>query len=649
MENLWLRWLPVFYISGFALPFLLYGGQRDVRWWSSTNKFATDETFLDSETVNGWGDDSGKLVTIIQITDTHMNFFDGGMAAEKFQYCLKNVIPVVNPDAVVVTGDLTNSKHYNTFPFLGKFSEQRPEEWELYNNLTRKTRASLWWMEIPGNHDNFGNGERNGPGDFYHRQIWASPQRVSSINIRKPFGTYRLLTIDATLEMGPHRPFNFFGHATEDLIREFRDTITRDSDYPVAATLLFGHFPSSTMLFDDSRRRGFIQSVQDLASISAYMSGHLHSIFNLLPNGLRSLSRDGRSLELETPDLWTSSSFRMIVFDHNRLAEHVHKIGQWPIVVVTNPTPALSTSVPGSAAAAARSSHIRVLLYRDRKLTRPTTQLKVEIDGQVAGHTDGLEGLNLVAWDPDTYSSGVHNLEVFVDGADEACVSFDFSLDGSSRFPRFSLLSTALYVVEILLSRTDFPRLLEKLIILGILGCIVILVYTRYSPSYTARWPALRRSVWWSLFAYLGWLLLGWFYVIPGLVPGIQARYAFVGVLGTRTGDHKISSSDANISLALFVWFTLVPMVTGSVVSTRYQSVRRRILFVGPLWVVFLTRMAGTILDMSGAYGPTVALLSPCLAPTAFLGVYSMRTLWNPSDVSESFRPNGEAKVEKST
>jgi len=621
-----------------------------VRWWSSTNKFATDDKFLDAETVNGWGDDDGKLVTIIQISDTHMNFFDGGIAAEKFDFCLKNVIPVAKPDAVVVTGDLTNSKHYNTIRYLGKFSEQRPEEWELYTNLTRNTRDSLPWIEIPGNHDNFGNGERNGPGDFYHRQSWASPKRVSSINIRKPFGIYRLLTIDATLEMGPHRPFNFFGHATEDLIRELRDVITGHSDFPVAATLLFGHFPSSTMLFDNSRRRGFIQSVQDLTNISAYMSGHLHSVFNLLPNGLRCLSRDGRSLELETPDLWTSSTFRMIVFDHNRLAERVHKIGQWPIVLVTNPTPALATSVPGSAAAAARSSHIRVLLYRDPESIRPAkTDLKIEIDGQVAGRTEGVEGLNLVAWEPDAYSSGVHKLEVFVDGADEACVSFDFSLDGSSRFPWFSLLSTALYVVEILLSRTDFPRLLEMLILLGVCGCIVILVYTRYSPAYAARWPALRRGVWWSLFIYLGWLLLGWFYVIPGLVPGIQARYAFVGIQGTWVGDQKISSSDANISLALFVWFTLVPMVAACVISTRYQSIGKRILFVAPFWVVFFTRIVGAILDLSGAYGITVALLSPCLAPTACLGVYSMGTLWNPADVSKSFRPGGEAKGEKTT
>mmetsp|Transcript_32161 Transcript_32161/g.125537 ORF Transcript_32161/g.125537 Transcript_32161/m.125537 type:complete len:505 (+) Transcript_32161:811-2325(+) len=504
-------------------------------------------------------------------------------------------------------------------------------------------------MEVPGNHDNFGSGERNGPGDLYHRQIWASQQRISSINIRKPFGIYRLMTIDATLETGPHRPFNFFGHATEDLIRRLRDTIIGDSDNPVAATLLFGHFPSSTMLFDDSRTRGFIQSVQDLTNVSAYLSGHLHSIFNLFPNGVRSLSRDGRSLELETPDVWTSSSFRVIVFDHNRLAEHVHKIGQWPIVVVTNPTPALATSVPGSAAAAARSSHIRVLLYRDRTSTRPSTELKIEIDGKVAGHTDGMDGLNLVAWEPDAYSSGVHNLEVFVDGANEACVSFDFSLDGSSRFPRFSLRSTALYVIEILMSRTDFPRLLEMLIILGILGCIVTLIYTRYSPSYIARWPALRRGVWWSLFVYLWWLLRGWFYVVPGLVPGIQARYAFVGVLGTRTGDLELPSSDANIRIALFVWFTLVPMVAASVISTRYQSVRKRMLFVGPLWVVFFTRMVGKILDISGAYGLMVALLSPCLAPTILLGVYSMGTLWNPSDVSESLRAGGEAKGEKST
>lgn len=110
----------------------------------------------------------------------------------------------------MLTGDLINAKHKSSHKILGGFSEQRIDEWTTYRDLLRRgsDRTPVPWLEIPGNHDNFGAGVRAGLHDYFpkYRLEKRNPtERVRTKLIEKEFGSYRIVTVDATLDPGPVR------------------------------------------------------------------------------------------------------------------------------------------------------------------------------------------------------------------------------------------------------------------------------------------------------------------------------------------------------------------------------------------------------------------------------------------------------------
>lgn len=109
---------------------------------------------------------------------------------------------------------------------------------------------------------------------------------------------YSFIAIDACLEPGPRRPFNFVGILDKTEISIIKNMIeeieTSGSNY----TIWFGHFPTSCMLANypggireliGNHKQGFV-----------YLCGHLHQLGGLIPK-MYTLQKAG-FLELELGD-----------------------------------------------------------------------------------------------------------------------------------------------------------------------------------------------------------------------------------------------------------------------------------------------------------------------------------------------------------
>jgi hypothetical protein len=120
----------------------------------------------------------------------------------------------VDPSALVITGDLTDSKGVDHFS-----SELYKEEWLTYSSVMRGACAGINVLDVKGNHDVFDVPEEDRDKLF---QSYSSRGKKHSRSYLetvtfKGSGKRRLglVAIDATPVPGLKRPFNFFGTLAE--------------------------------------------------------------------------------------------------------------------------------------------------------------------------------------------------------------------------------------------------------------------------------------------------------------------------------------------------------------------------------------------------------------------------------------------------
>lgn len=109
---------------------------------------------------------------------------------------------------------------------------------------------------------------------------------------------YSFIAIDACLEPGPRRPFNFVGILDQTEVNFIHQMLkiveTSGSSYNV----WFGHFPTSCILAEE---QGGVRSLigQDKHGL-VYLCGHLHQLGGLIPR-MYTMQHAG-FLELELGD-----------------------------------------------------------------------------------------------------------------------------------------------------------------------------------------------------------------------------------------------------------------------------------------------------------------------------------------------------------
>ncbi|XP_068217360.1 transmembrane protein 62-like isoform X1 [Palaemon carinicauda] len=262
------------------------------------------------------------LSWIVQVSDIHLRAGDE-MEIQHFQEFVEDALNILKPSAVLVTGDLTNSKTY------GVKVAEIPEEWSIYRRVVKERISrnnSSIWLDIAGNHDNFD--------EVAHSYFKANAVQSSFTASRTALGVtvagiggqnITFLPVDASLKPGI-RAYNFLGYLPEDEFKNLHRA-AEEAHNRGDIIVFYGHYPISTIV-----------SSTDLTKLlstgSAYVCGHLHTGFGTVdpmwtrhPNGL---------MELELSDWAHTHRFRILAFDDGRLTWIDVTHPTWPVVMISS-------------------------------------------------------------------------------------------------------------------------------------------------------------------------------------------------------------------------------------------------------------------------------------------------------------------------
>lgn len=146
---------------------------------------------------------------------------------------------------------------------------------------------------------------------------------------------YSFIAVDASLEPGPKRPFNFIGvlkqNDTDSLKHMIQESRKAGSNY----TIWFGHYPTSCVITMNNSTRSLRRIISDYENSLAYMCGHLHTLGGMVPS-MYALQKNS-FLELEVADWKACRKFRVAAIDHGLLSFVDVEHGVWPIILITNP------------------------------------------------------------------------------------------------------------------------------------------------------------------------------------------------------------------------------------------------------------------------------------------------------------------------
>lgn len=148
----------------------------------------------------------------------------------EFKEFCHHTVDIIKPPLVLASGDLTDAK---TSDNIG--SKQYRKEWEHYNNILQDTNVlkKTEWLDIRGNHglyltklpikfitnflpnilDNFNVASLKSRENYFTNYSVQGKKHSRSYlkQLHHNGDTYSFIGIDACLEPGPRRPFNFVG------------------------------------------------------------------------------------------------------------------------------------------------------------------------------------------------------------------------------------------------------------------------------------------------------------------------------------------------------------------------------------------------------------------------------------------------------
>ncbi|XP_023244623.1 transmembrane protein 62-like [Centruroides sculpturatus] len=341
------------------------------------------------------------LMIFLQVSDIHLSLFRDFTRGPDLKRFCKEVIPVIQPSVVLATGDLVDA---TTPDHLG--SRQFEEEWKTYQKILFESGVAkeTVWLDIRGNHDNFNTVSLDKEDNLFRRYSIQGHKHNRSYNYTFHHGsdTYTFIGINACLEPGPKRPFNFLGIINQDEYRKLQkmEEQSRNSNM----TIWFGHYPTSTIAAPYPGARELMRDS------GPYLCGHLHTLGGMVPI-MYTLQSTG-SLELELGDWKDNRRYRLAAVDHGIFTFIDQNLNDWPVILITNPKHALygmPTVEPLSRIK--KSTHIRVLTFSPSGIKL----VKLQIDDEPwQNMTHVSKGLYTLPWISEIYAENLHTIKVYV-------------------------------------------------------------------------------------------------------------------------------------------------------------------------------------------------------------------------------------------
>lgn len=91
---------------------------------------------------------------------------------------------------------------------------------------------------------------------------------------------YTFIAVDACLEPGPKRPFNFIGLLSHNDTAYIERLVERARNMGSNYTIWFGHYPTSCIMTLNSGSHTLRRIIGEYENGLAYMCGHLHTLGN---------------------------------------------------------------------------------------------------------------------------------------------------------------------------------------------------------------------------------------------------------------------------------------------------------------------------------------------------------------------------------
>jgi 3',5'-cyclic AMP phosphodiesterase CpdA len=261
------------FVKRYLLNETLYDHQSNQS--DKENSFSFD---LNEKKADFLGDSDRHLMWFVQISDLHLSQFHDKGRIDDFELFCSQVLQLIKPRVVLASGDLTDAKNAD---LTG--SRQYEYEWREYQRVLQDNKqmlSSTLWLDVRGNHDNFDVVSRDSHQNLFKRYGMQGAKSHASYmqRVRTWDGdVYSFIAVDASIEPGPRRPFNFFGYLDPDdraRLAQFNQQAGGGGGGGGGGTIWFGHFPSST-IYGSSRFRSI------MTNGVAYLSGHFHNFAGL--------------------------------------------------------------------------------------------------------------------------------------------------------------------------------------------------------------------------------------------------------------------------------------------------------------------------------------------------------------------------------
>lgn len=333
-----------------------------------------------------------RLHWVLVTTDTHIGT-SGDRAKENLAWVTRDAYQAVQPEWLVVTGDLTDASPGGLVPWGPQESE-----WKDYRGLLEASgmNASIY-LDLPGNHDQYND---RGMPHFLQWSIQgaATGRTQQSVVMGDPDGGVQLLGLSTPGNDGAMPPLDNAGLDAGELL--FAQQAVEDHPDAVAR-VLFGHHP----LDDLKTGREEIQALMRTWDVAAYIYGHTHQY---------TASFLGRTLLLNLDSLGKAdrNHVALLALDGTILSVRAFDAGQWPMILVTTPADAIlgggnprAPSLPPDWP----ECPVRALVFGDRPAGEVTAQVddRPPIPLRPTGHGT-FEGL----LDTTGLSPGQHRLRV---------------------------------------------------------------------------------------------------------------------------------------------------------------------------------------------------------------------------------------------
>ncbi|ORX40365.1 hypothetical protein BCR36DRAFT_339944 [Piromyces finnis] len=319
LKHYWIFLITIiFYCIGFSIHFIAqhegtkpHIGKEDLKNASPNISKIYDTTSNNSNVIENSELKYSKpdnLLYFAQISDIHMSdVFTKGAQGHLF-YFLKKLIPIIEPNFLFITGDITNSKNLGGVKF-----GTHEVEWKMYHKILEytgvlnKNNGTFLW-DLRGNHDCFLVPEWNHQYNYF-KDYSKTKTRGFSFNYETSFGSYSFIGLDGCPIYTATNPF--FGVIDEITMDMFSESMDKAKEQPQNKhNFVFIHYPETTAKFGKSSSgKKWEDYTKD---ISLLLSGHFHNIA-----GEYMYAYHNNFLELELNDFKLHGKYRIIAVDND--------------------------------------------------------------------------------------------------------------------------------------------------------------------------------------------------------------------------------------------------------------------------------------------------------------------------------------------